>query len=48
MMDFRGLDKAFDRLTWFAMIGFFAVIIGVPVGLFFLIRWLVNHLQWVP
>lgn len=46
-MDFRGLNKAIDGLMWLALIGFFAVVIGVPVGLFFLIRWFCFHLQWI-
>lgn len=45
-MDFRGLEDGIDGIMKLAVVGFFAIMIGLPVGLFFLIRWLWLHVQW--
>ncbi len=41
------IDFNFRGLFILAAIGIFAVLIGVPVALFFLIRFLLIHLAWI-
>lgn len=34
-------------LVWLAYVGLVAVVVGVPIGLWWLIAFLVRHIQWV-
>ena len=46
-MEFGTNDYPFTAVFWLAILGAVVATIGTPVALFFLIRWLVMHLQWI-